>query len=561
MPNQIRHDLTETDPAGNIIAVTVELPDGQLVRTADPSITSQGNAPSMGGAMPPPAPESIMPAPAAPQMGGLPPPPEAAAPMAVVPPMDVPIEGPRSVLDPMAQSVINPDPTPQIPLAHPLSGEQGGAPVPVAAPQIPLSATGNGSGVVDLASSKTTSASYDPKLQKELDSTHSAVQDSVRSLAEAETAKNDVAVQRAGAESAALNDFMAKENARRAIEADKVAMKEKDYQAEVDKMAGMKLTNPHMFYNQSTSNQILAGIAVSLGALGQALGQPGTKNAGIETIQATLDKDIAQQKYNIENQKDIANAKRTMYQDLVKKYGDERAARAAYQEMVMNQVGKEFESRALATNNPIIKAKAEQSAADANERAAQAKLERSKVLFERSIDQKQSTAAPGTNKGPVKYLDQHDAEAVQNRYEYLDGMRNLKTLFADPKYKDVIGKLDSKWQGAKGAVGLEQDPRFVELKTKAQSMTQALRKSLSGAGYSDSERQEYVEQTAQIGDNPKTALGKIDAQLSRAEKDNAKLHAGIAANYGNDPRVLDVLKTYAAPSSSAPRGTPMTRGK
>ncbi len=551
----------EYDSAGNPIAVTLD----NGVRTADPDAIRAASATqnnmnawsNIGNGIANTASDlalgtkhaiSKIPTPAENLNGG---PAPAALPS---PPRDVPLD---TVLDPMGG--ISPvAPLASVPLSHPLSGEQGGAPAAVHtnAPQTQYAPSSGGPGTVDLTGSKTTSASFDPKLQADADKTHAAVQDSVRALAEAETAKNAVSIKRAEAESASLDSFMADENKRRAVEADKVALKEKDYQAEVDKMANTKLTNPHMFYGQSTGNQILAGIAVSLGALSQAMGQPGTKNVGIDAIQSALDRDVAMQKYNMDNQKDITNAKRTMYQDMVKKYGDERAARSAYQEMVMTQVGKEFESRALATNDPIIKAKAQQAAAEADDKAAQAKLERSKILTENTREQK---VAPAAERNKPVYVEAAEHDKLQARSEFVSDIRKAQALYSDPKYTKYTGLLNSSIEDVKGKFGGTLPPEYLELRERSQALQQHLQMVTTGMGVNKTELDNLQKQIGQVFESPQNAGSKLSA-LNKIHTDATTDYArGLNSKYLGHPDVFKYTSSMLGnlDATSTPPGTPM----
>ncbi len=470
---------------------------------------------------------------------------------------------PLPTVNPMAGlPTAAPEASPQIPLSHNLMEEQGGAPLaaPVKDPAAyaPPTAGSGRSGVVDLDSSKTTSATYNPALQSVADAAHTDFHNALSKVAKAEGAKADVQALGAQAEAASIGDFLAKESARRSVEADKVAMKEKDYQAEVDKMAGMKLTTPHMFYGQSTSNQIIAGIAVSLGALGQALGQPGTKNMGIESIQATIDRDIAQQKYNIDNQKDIANAKRTMYQDLVKKYGDERAARAAYQEMVMAQVSKEFESRALATNNPIIKAKAEQSAAEADGKVAEARLERSKVLHETMTDQK--PAAAGERAKPV-YVEQAEHDKLQARKEFVSGIREAEALYSNPKYTKYAGLINSTIEEVKAKFGGTVPQEYIDLRERSMALQQHLQMVTTGMGVNKTELDNLQKQIGQVFEDPKNAASKLNALDKVHTESTANYARGLNSRYLGHPDVFNYTKSMLADveAKPTPPGTPLAR--
>ncbi len=238
----------------------------------------------------------------------------------------------------------------------------------------------------------------------------------------------------------------------------------------------MKLDPNRIWSNASTGDRLLAGFAMALGAVGQA--GAGGPNMAIEAMDKAINRDIDAQKVNMDKAGKNVELKRTMYQDLRQKFGDDTIARQAVREMTFNKLAADSTAKGLAAQNPIIKANADAAAAALQVKAQEAALIRSKRTEE--VMKKQVPI-----KSPFKPGDRVLQKGETDELSPLEN--NVRTFSA---LNDMIEKFDEKqmgpfqnwWNQFKTSWGADVDPKIVEAAQAGNLAAKAYLFSISGQG-------------------------------------------------------------------------------
>ena len=135
-----------------------------------------------------------------------------------------------------------------------------------------------------------------------------------------------------------------------------------------------KLNTNRFWENQSTTGKIAAGIAVALGGIGGALARDNS-NVGLDMINKAIDRDIAEQKFNIEqgqeskklkaqNLRDQASLGNNMLQELRAKFTSDLSAENALKLLMLEQSQNKLKSIASGYDSDVMKAKVKSLNAD-----------------------------------------------------------------------------------------------------------------------------------------------------------------------------------------------------
>jgi hypothetical protein len=124
-----------------------------------------------------------------------------------------------------------------------------------------------------------------------------------------------------------------------------------------------KLDKDRFWSNQSTGQKILGGIALALGAIGGGIS--GKQNMAMEVINKAIDRDIEEQKYNIQQNQDAQKMKaqnlrdqsslgQNMLSNFRAKFGDDLQAEAALRSLMIQQTQNKLAQIAANTESKTV---------------------------------------------------------------------------------------------------------------------------------------------------------------------------------------------------------------
>lgn len=220
---------------------------------------------------------------------------------ATTPPEDAQDVGPAAELPedlslPPLPSISSEDatPTPQFLAAAPVP--QPAAPVPTFAPTQTKTTVTEDRKVIPAADR----AAIDAAAKKQVNA--------LTLMEEAERAANDVKIETNRAQAEELR--VKRENYDSKIEA-----KQRELDDDIKFVANSRLDRGRIWKNASTSDRIMANVALLVGAVGQAA--DGQDNPAVKAMQSAIDKDIDAQKFDLLNRKDLLQEKKSLLGQLI----------------------------------------------------------------------------------------------------------------------------------------------------------------------------------------------------------------------------------------------------
>lgn len=324
----------------------------------------------------------------------------------------------------------------------------------------------------------------------------------------------------------------------------------RDMQAAND---GMKLDNNRFWSRLDTGNRILAGVALAMGALGQALTQ-GKSNMALDVINKAIDRDIDEQKHNMAKSDRDLTQRRGIFQDFRQKVGDDRLARSLSRERAWKAVEADFNEKAAGARVPEVKDRALQMAAEAKARADKEVMDQTEYVTTKTKSKK--TAPLKTNaakpiyerieEGPRKELD-----AARDQLRYAE---KLKKLTESKEWQEGAGVITGNWLKAVQKVGIQQTMKQMEtttIRNEIDRIKYSILKAMSGSGVTESEMSRYDPLFPDLGKDPKTAAAAVNGYLkTRAEEyTEARNRIGKGYRVAGDPEFESMYPAYGGSTS------------
>ncbi len=356
----------------------------------------------------------------------------------------------------------------QIPGASPTPPPTGGAsgtwePAPVSAPVTPnapvapyqsdrkLSAAPS-MGTTTTTDTKTESA--DPEMVKKAKEALDKHDELLHSQADAAINENNVRAAKLEAESNSLAEFNQKQQAQRGLFEKDLADRQAKVQSLVDDASHTKIDANHYWATQGTGERVLAGLALALGALGQAKG--GGTNPVLESIDNKIKQDIEIQKANLDQKNRNIAEQRGLVADFMKQNNDkEQAAQMAYA-TYWKSIANHFDSIAATAGNDTIRANAAVNSNEAKQKSAEALAKLNTT--ERLTKTVEAPLKPATKPMPTQIFD---------RYRTMnDSMEKINKIEAIlDKHDTETGKLQTGKQKVSEFFGQPGNKDFVEIKS------------------------------------------------------------------------------------------------
>jgi len=152
--------------------------------------------------------------------------------------------------------------------------------------------------------------------------------------------------------------------------------------------------NPARFFTSGGAGTGLAAAAsVALGVLGQAL-SPGMENSALSIINRAVERDVAAQVTDLQNQRAGVQTARNLFGDLMAMYRNEDVARDALRSLYLSEMERRIQAMAAQTQSQATRRNAERIVAAVAEQritaAASAARERTRVIYSENMTGRQA---------------------------------------------------------------------------------------------------------------------------------------------------------------------------
>lgn len=227
---------------------------------------------------------------------------------------------------------------------------------------------------------------------------------------------------------ARVNDQAERNNAQMALEDqrrnDMLTERQQQLDAEVDRVANIRIDPNNWFASRGTVGSIGAAIAVGLGAAAQSLQGGNGPNNALNIINAAIDRDMQAQTENMRNQGARLNDRRSSLSMLREMTGDDRAAREAFRMRSLQMAERQIEQAAQRAQTPQareILADMQAQAFNAREAAAenyrrQLELQQNSQRFDiekaRMAYQMRPRGGGGSRQQPFSATQMQNAQAI-----------------------------------------------------------------------------------------------------------------------------------------------------
>jgi len=338
-----------------------------------------------------------------------------------------------------------------------------------------------------------------------------------------------------------------------------VQRRQMDVDRTVAELANTKIDASHFWADKSTGDKIAVGIAMMLGAMGQAKAaqaQNPDANAMAQNpvaiqMDRLIEQDIAQQKFAYENKKNTLQNQKGLISDLMAQYKDmnmaQDVARATYYEALKNQ----FEGIAVTSKNEIAKANAAAMVAEVAAKAADA---RGRASTHETI-RKDVTAPLTKGLGPdsVKPLEKNVMDEMGAAKAGVDAAAKIKNIFSQVP-DDQYGPFANILLETEKKFGLPIDARSQAAWESAMAGAMQRYKILSPGTLTKFDIDLALKLAPSLK-NKESAMTTINAMEQEAGAAYQSLYDQYDSNWGGEgSRFRHVFKPYEKPLEKKPTG-------
>lgn len=333
---------------------------------------------------------------------------------------------------------------------------------------------------------------------------------------------------------------------------------QQSYQRAIDRVANAHLDPGHWFADQGVAGTIAATLAVSLGALGQALG--GTdSNLALAEINQAVDRDIAAQQADIESGRAAADMQGNMIGIMRSEFNDRDAAREAARAAMLRQVALQTQAHTADLADDEARLHAEQmrqellaAAAEADRAAMTAEMNWqeqaariARLQAQAAHEQRLAHPGPGRPHAPSvgimnafrDWMALHPGASTEDGWAIVGGEGPPPTSTASPADVQAITATDSALSALERQVG---------------PLSQAAEGGISGVGMADSRIPHFLvgEQGRRLRQRASNTLESFlhlqsGAAVSDSEFSRAEQRYGFAAG-STEEEFLEGLRSLRA---------------
>jgi hypothetical protein len=326
-----------------------------------------------------------------------------------------------------------------------------------------------------------------------------------------------------------------------------------------------KVNGNRFWENQSTGGKIMAGLAIALGGIGGAYTGKGD-NIGLDLINKAIDRDIEEQKFNIQQQaegqkmkaqnlRDQMSVGNNMLQELRGKFQSDIAAETAMRSLMIQQTQTKLQAIASGYESMTVKEKAKGINAEL-EAQKQALNQQLKASMQQQYLQKQLALQDISDLTPMQMqqmgMSKEAQDAVTKTQERaVSGwVGQAPSREAAEKFREKAGEYQPAMNSINrirqivdesGSSSLPGEKR-TKLETEVAGLVGALRMPITGPGILTPEERKMLEKI--IGD-PTRVFGIPSWQKAALNQIYKKLDSDLnqtAKNYGFRPKNAAVQK-------------------
>ena len=265
-------------------------------------------------------------------------------------------------------------------------------------------------------------------------------------------------------------------------------------QDEQERFSKMEINPEHFWSTKNTGQKALLLIGQAIANFGAGFsGHPELVNRQLDTL---INQDIGAQKANIAKAHGALEAKRGLYAEMLRKFGDERQAEAAAKQIMIDRLGQEAQALAAANGGETAKAKAALATAQLDEKHAD--------WMAHAMGRPPAVGGGGGEKGLKEALE--DAKWLADKTEKAQGATDaVQGALGDlntPSGQDAAGKTFA-WTKNVPLLGhLINDESTYSSNTKYQAAVAAL------AGELGRENPANVQMWTEMGNSAQTPEGR-----------------------------------------------------
>ncbi len=274
-----------------------------------------------------------------------------------------------------------------------------------------------------------------------------------------------------------------------------------------------------VFDDKNVGQQIMAGIAIALGAAGQALSGSKT-NYAIDIFDKAIERDLESQKVNLQKKKDQVSQV-NMIQDAARKAGlSEDEAKAKVYEFRYGQIQSELQGVADRLTDADKKMQVQNMIGQLDVKKGEIAAKAHETVIENKTATKDQVLKPSDVKTAEGIPLGEAAKGADAAYKMNDSIQDLKSM--NDIWKDKAGILSGRYNKFMAQHGLA-DPDTQELYRKFQLMLATQINKISGTGSSEKEADRLEKTLAQMNTDP----ASISKTLDEMEKANTRESYGI----------------------------------
>jgi hypothetical protein len=293
--------------------------------------------------------------------------------------------------------------------------------------------------------------------------------------------------------------------------------------AEINNKVAKATVDPNRLFGGSTGRQIMAGIAIAFGSIGQALTKANS-NTALDIINKAIDRDIAAQEGDIENLRGQSVMQRQILSDTYRKFDDKVAAQIAQKDAYLAGVQQQVQMMGLRYGTAEAQAKAADTIGQLDQLRASNKMQLYNI---------EEAKAAQRNNMLKQSIDKQDEKSKELKKLMVPG---FGVALTDQDAKDLKTGIEAKKQFD------DRMKQLIDLREKAGGGQVLDRSAVANAKRIASELRVAYKNLASLGVLSNTDYKLIDPVVP---EDPTQFRDPISAMRGTDP-ALDTMKSFLA---------------
>lgn len=296
----------------------------------------------------------------------------------------------------------------------------------------------------------------------------------------------------------------------------------KDYQ-------DTNITPRGIFEDDNLGQNIGAGIAIALGALGGAL-SGSNQNVALQIFDKAIERDLEAQKANLGKKREAISVLGIKYQAARQAGMDEEAAKSKVFAETYAQIGEYFDAKKATLSGDLAKANAEAMSIKTKEEAAKYNAEATARTIQNQV---QTQTKVDTSKlAPQVTVPEGDRTTIQNNQKMIRQAERLKAII---EARQMGGFTDNAVIAFKNKFDISPTPEEAEFAGGNNQIGEYVLHSLSGTAASEAQSKRIASFLPKTSNSPEVNLKQLDRLINDSNMENAQ----IGINYGMSPGTRD----------------------